>query len=388
MADIITRMVSIARIGAERRSDTGVRGGLRPSARLTSARTAASLLTKSAALLAGAALLATSAAVPARAAELKLIRVAYTVTGLLFYPSFVARGAGLFKEEGLDDQWIQAGGSAAASVAAVMGGNADMTVLGLDNAITASAKGADLVAFADLLDAYALPIVLSKKAIETTGITPTMPVDERVQKLRGLTIAVTSAGGGPDEMLRATLLARKLNPDTDLQIRPLGTAEAMLAALSKGLVDGMVTTSPFSEIAEAQGVGTVVISPLRGDLPELQGVPYTAALTTGATITRDPDLIRRATRAIARAIKLTRDQPDKAKEILKQYFPTTDPAIYQKMEETFRPIAAKATTIDRARFDKLVAWKNIGAKGALKVDYDKAVTTRFAAEADAEILGK
>jgi NitT/TauT family transport system substrate-binding protein len=324
----------------------------------------------------------------ALAAELKPLRIALGVNGLLWYPSFVARAAGYFHEEGYDDQWIDVGGSGTNAIAAVMGGDVDMTMQGLDHAMMASIQGADLVAFSALVNAYPLPLVLTKKALEKTGITDDMPVDEKIKRLKGLTIAVTSAGSGTDEILRNMLLVRHIDPDEDLHIQPLGSADAMLAAFSKNLIDGMVTTSPYPEIVETQGLGKTVISPLRGDLPEMQNVPYSAALATRTKTEQDPEMIAAVTRALAKAIKLTRDNPTKARDLLKQFFPKIEPAVFEKMEASYRQAAAKHTLIDRASFDKLVAWKNIAKAGSLKPSYEKAVVTTFAQKADAEILGE
>ena len=324
----------------------------------------------------------------ASAQQLKPLRIALGVNGLLWYPSYVARAAGYFHEEGLDDQWLNVGGAGTDAIAAVMGGNVEMTVQGLDHAMLASVQGADLVAFAGLVDAYPLPLVLSNKALAKTGITPDMPVDEKIKRLQGLTIAITSAGSGTDEFLRNLLLVRKIDPDTALHIQPLGSADTMLAAFTKGLVDGMVTTSPYPEIVETKGLGHTIIDAMHGDLPEMQGVPYSAAMTTRRMAEQHPDIILGATRAIAKGMRLTRDDPQKARELLKQYFPTVPPDVFDKMEASYRAVASKSTLISEPAFNKLVTWKNIALGGSLKPSYQQAVITTFAKQADAEILGQ
>jgi NitT/TauT family transport system substrate-binding protein len=324
---------------------------------------------------------------PATAAELKPIKIALGVNGLLWYPSFVARAAGTFREEGLEDQWVEVGGSGTSAIAAVMGGNVAMTMQGLDHAMMASIRGGDLVAFSALVNAYPLPLVLTKKALQKTGITKDMPIDEKINRLKGLTIAVTSAGSGTDEFLRNMLLVRKIDPDTALHIQPLGSADAMLAAFSKDLIDGMVTTAPYPEIVETRGMGLTIIDALHGDLPEMRGVPYSAALTTRTMTQKEPDVIRGATRALAKAMLITRNDPNRSRDLVRQYFPSIAPEVFEKMEASYRGAAATRTTIDQESFDRLVAWKNIAAKTPLKPSYEKAVVTAFSKQADADILG-
>jgi NitT/TauT family transport system substrate-binding protein len=319
-------------------------------------------------------------------AGLKPLRIALGVNGLVWYPSFVARAAGYFHDEGLDDQWIDVGGSGTSAVAAVMGGDVPMTMQGLDHAMLASVQGADLVAFCALENAYPLPLVLTNKALAKTGIKVDMSADEKVKRLAGLTIAVTSAGSGTDEFLRNMLLVRKMDPDSVLHIQPLGSADTMLAAFSKNMIDGMVTTAPYPEIVETKGLGLTIIDAMRGDLPEMRGVPYSAALTTRKTIAEHPDMIYGSTKAMARAMLLAKQHPDQARDSLRQYFPTVDRQVFDKMEASYRAASATSPVVSRESFERLATWKRI-AKGTANFNpsYQKAVVTDFAVRAAKEV---
>jgi NitT/TauT family transport system substrate-binding protein len=316
---------------------------------------------------------------------LKPLKIALGVNGLVWYPSFVARAAGYFHDEGLDDQWVDVGGSGTNSIAAVMGGDVPMTVQGLDHAQLASIQGADLVGFCALVNAYPLPLVLTNKALAKTGITPNMNADEKIKRLAGLTIAVTSAGSGTDEFLRNMLRVRKMDPDTVLRIQPLGSADTMLAAFSRNIVDGMVTTSPYPEIVETRGLGSTIIDAMRGDLPEMRGVPYSAALTTRKTIQAQPETIYGATKAMTRAMLLTKQHPEQARDSLRQYFPTVDKPVFDKMEASYRAVAATSPVIARDSFDRLANWKRIANQGNYNPSYEKAVVTDLAVRAAKEV---
>src|SRR5471030_1396833 len=220
------------------------------------------------ALLAGAA--AAQTAAPAAKQRITITSVG---DGFQFFPVYIARGAGFFAEEGLDADWVNVG-SGTKQAASVMGGSAEMTPLALMHAIKSQAEGADLVAFANLLNDWSMVVVLSNDAIKKAGIELAMPVDEKIKRLTGLKLGITSPGSSTDVSIRKMLLARGMIPDQVVKLQPLGDGTAILAAFDKKLVDGFVFASPVPEIVEARGLGKIVVNPMAREVPEQVGVPY------------------------------------------------------------------------------------------------------------------
>jgi NitT/TauT family transport system substrate-binding protein len=317
-------------------------------------------------------------------------KVVITTPGaaLHFFPAHVAAAAGLFAAEGLDVEWVDVG-AGSKQVASVAGGSAAMTVLGMQPAITAAEHGADLVAFAALFNKYPIQVVLHPQVMQRIGLTRNMPIDEKVKRLVGLRIGITGVTSSTDNVLRSLLLARGLDPDKDLRIQPLGAPNAMLAALSKKAIDGAMLSAPQAQIAEAGGYGQTAIDPLTGEVPELNGVPYTAMITTRDTLKRQPDLIMKATNALAKAMALEDKDPERVQQLLQsKIFPDIDAKLFASFEPTYRPAAARNPIITPEDYGRLLKWMNILDPKPITIPYEQMINTEFAKRAAAEFLGR
>lgn len=325
--------------------------------------------------------LASAMALCAGAAFGETLTVASPGVALHFYPFYVAEVAGYFTEEGIELDWVDVG-SGAKQIAAVAGGSADVAVVGMQPAISARQNGADVVAVASLFDGYPIQLVLSNAAIEKAGITPGMSIDETVSKLNGLSVAVTGIGSTSDILFRSYLKARGVDPDTAVTIQPLGNPGAMFAAFEQGQVDGFQLGAPHVQMAEMGGLGRAVIDPLDGNIPELKDVPYTAIITNGANVTGKADLMQRTVNALAKAMKLTKDEPEKVQALIKSYFPDVDDATYQAFEPKFRANAALTPVLSEAAYSKLLEWIAITSADPITVTYGDFFVDTFAKAAE------
>lgn len=322
---------------------------------------------------------------PAMAADMQTVTIATPGAALHFYPFYVAEATGQFAKEGIKLDWVDVG-SGSRQIAAVAGGSADFAVVGMQAAITARQHGADLVAVSALFNGYPIQLVLSNKALKKTGIKPSMSIDEKVDRLKGISVAVTGIGSTTDVLLRSWLMKRGKNPEQRLTIQPLGSPPAMFAAFEQGTVDGFMLGAPFPQRAEAAGLGKTVIDPLKGGIPELEGVPYTAIITRGALTKQKPELIQRMVTALAMAMKVQAANPDAVGKKLKSFFPKTDSALFAKFEPGFRGKSARTPVISKSAYQKLIDWVAITAKEPLTVRYKDFVDDSFADKAAKQVL--
>ncbi len=283
--------------------------------------------------------------------------------GFQFFPVYIARGAGLFAAEGLDADWVNVG-SGTKQAASVMGGSAEMTPLALMHAIKSQAEGADLVAFANLLNDWSMVVVLSNDAIKSVGIELAMSVDEKIN---------TSPGSSTDVSIRKMFLARGMVPDQVVKLQPLGDGTAILAAFDKKLVDGFVFAAPVPEIVEARGLGKIVVNPMAREVPEQVGVPYAVMATSRATFAKKPEVIRASARAMTKALIFARDKPEETLKIMQHYFPDVEASILARIVTTYRAALPSTPVISREEVAKTVAFMNIGAAKPIDVTYESVV---------------
>jgi NitT/TauT family transport system substrate-binding protein len=304
--------------------------------------------------------------------------------GMHYFPFYVARGGGFFAKEGIDAEWVNVN-SGTRQAASIMGGSADMTPMAFLHVIKARGEGADIVAIGDVFDVYGMTIVLSNEAIARKGIKLDMPIDEKVKRLEGLKIGISSPGSSTDALIRSVLVARGYDPDKTVSLLPFGAGTSILAAFEKRLTDGVVYVAPIPEIIEQKGLGKTIINPFKNEVPELINVPYVVAATSRATLEKKPDLMRRAMRALAKAMDFAQTHPAETAKIMRQYFPDLDETLFQTVVETYRKATPRSPVLTREQVDKTVAWMNIGAKTRVSAKFEDVVDDRLAKEALANV---
>jgi NitT/TauT family transport system substrate-binding protein len=313
-------------------------------------------------------------AAPAPAVETPKQKITITNGGdaLHYFPVYIARGAGFFAEEGLDVDWVNVN-SGTRQAASVMGGSAEFTTLALLHVIRSGSEGGNLVALASVFDVYAMTVVLSKDAISKVGITPAMAIDDKVKRLKGLNLGISSPGSSTDALIRSLFLARGLDPDSMVKLQPFGTGTSILAAFEKKLSDGFVYVAPIPEIAEIKGLGSAVINPFSGEVPELNGVPYVVMATSRETLAAKPAMVASVLRALTKAMRFVQDKPEETKMLMRRYFADIDPAAFALAEETYRKGSPKTPVITREQIEKATAWMNLGVAKPIAARYEDIV---------------
>ena len=84
-----------------------------------------------------------------------------------------------------------------------------------------------------------------------------MPIDEKIKRMQGLKIGMSSSGSSTDALIRSLFLARGYDPDKVVNLQPLGNGPgpARCWFFEKKLIDGVVWPSPVPEIIEYRGLG-------------------------------------------------------------------------------------------------------------------------------------
>ncbi|HXG50908.1 MAG TPA: ABC transporter substrate-binding protein [candidate division Zixibacteria bacterium] len=145
--------------------------------------------------------------------------------------------------------------------------------------------------------------------------------------LKGLRL---TAAQGPDLALRQLLLAGGLDPDRDLEIVELPGARARdvsfgvfaARALAEGRIDGFWANAMGSETAVQRGVGKILVDVRRGDDPgEVRRFTFAGMATTERLIAAEPESVAAAVRAVVRAQRALRAEPELAAEIGRRLFP-------------------------------------------------------------------
>lgn len=315
-------------------------------------------------------------------AETPLRKATLTVggQGLFFMTPYLAVDGGFFKQQGLDITILDVG-SGTRQAASILGGSAEMSTLGIEQNMQADARGGSLVAVSSCFNAFPMSIVLSRKAVEKNGFTAGLSLDDKVKRLHGLRLGISSPGSSTEEFVRTLFLARGMTPETEVSLQPVGGGAPMLAALEAGGIDGFVWGPPFSTTAVAKDNAMVVIDAMTGEVPEFTNYAYLCLSTSRQTLETKRPLLLSAVRAFAATMTFAHTQPDKAAEAIRHRFVEMDDGAYRQVFNLFVKGVPMVPDIEEARYTKTLSTLNVSLKPPLSVPYSQVVTPDLAHEA-------
>jgi ABC-type nitrate/sulfonate/bicarbonate transport system substrate-binding protein len=203
-----------------------------------------------------------------------------------------------------------------------------------------------------------------------------------LQAVRGLRIG---AAPGPDAGLKRMLVEAGFDLERDgIQIGPVpGTTEPSVSfgvtaakALEAGTLDGFWANGMGTEVAVRRGIGTVVLDARRGDGPPgAQHYTFPAFVTTETLISREPETVAAAVRALVRAQLALRGDPSRSTELGERIFPPMEAGLIAEL------IARDLPYYDPAISQESVASLNRFAQdmGLLSgpVPYEQVVAMQF-----------
>ena len=236
----------------------------------------------------------------------------------LHIPSYVADAAGLFKAEGLEARFISLTGKA--QVTAGMSGNLDFAPIPSGGA-QAALNGAEI--------RYIVGQSMSSQWVFVTRGDIT-----RVEDLKGKTIGYGRLGSA-DYDEGATYLARFFNLQVGKDYKVIayqGEPERIPALLNKDIDATMVSAA---HAAQAVAMGMKVIGRTSDKMPRVGGTFWTMK----GYAEKNPETVKKFTRAIAKAVMYIRTNKDGSMKAIKEHLGLTDDktvaAIWDELHNVF-----------------------------------------------------
>jgi NitT/TauT family transport system substrate-binding protein len=239
------------------------------------------------------------------------LRIAYSSISAAYAGIWVARDAGFFAKEGLEDQIIFIP-SATQLAQVLVAGDVDIASLGGGPVMAASLSGADLKVIGNNVN----KLIFSIHA---------KPEVKSLEELRGKRIAVSRFGSSADIAARAALRKHNMDPAKDVTLMQLGTMSNMFGALKSGAVEASVVSPPTQFLSEKMGFKEIV-SVTDMDL----AYPNPSMAVSGELIRKKFDLIDRFMRAYVRAMQRARADRDGTIKTLAKYTTVSDSVILNR----------------------------------------------------------
>lgn len=233
------------------------------------------------------------------------LKVAQISSSVAFFPLYIAEQESFFKKQGLtlDPANPPQLGDGAKVGAALESGSIDVAGGGvITDAFTLSKVDAHVRILGALTTGYYVDVTASKQFEQTAHLTANSSLADKVKALVGKKIGITAPGSGTEALMIYLFRIYGYDSKRDATLVNLGgTTTAAIAALKTGRVDAISFFSPAGQVAEAQGIGNILISPDRGDIPSMQGQVHGVFYTRQQVIDAKPKAVEAFIRGIAQA---------------------------------------------------------------------------------------
>ena len=222
---------------------------------------------------------------------------------------WVAQEAGLFKKYNIDFNLVFISSSSIVT-AALLGGDAEMTVTGGIGNVAAYVKGSTDVVFTG-----GVKNVMTQTLVAGGNI-------KKPEDLKGKRIGVSRIGGNSHYFTIQALRRYGMEPNRDYSFLQTGGDPETLAALMSGSLEVANLTPPTDAQAVARGYHYVIYG------PDLR-IPYsaTAFVTKRSVIAKKPGMIGNFMRAMAEASKMVHTDREFFYKVLSKYLRLNDRSV-------------------------------------------------------------
>jgi NitT/TauT family transport system substrate-binding protein len=229
-------------------------------------------------------------------------------------PLWIAKDAGLFKQNGVDAELVYMEGGRL-SIQSLLAGSTQFMAGDAVSAFSAVAGGADVVLLASAKNVLPYIFAVSKDV-------------RRPQDLKGKIIATSQVGGRAGEIARMAIRNMGLDPEKDVTYLAVGGTMSRLAALSTGKVQAAPISHVVAPVAEERGLKILKIDP----------IPFIvdALWATRKIADENPKLIQDVVRSYVQAIATVVNDREKSLGAMRKYMRTSDSRVIQNAYETYK----------------------------------------------------
>ena len=239
------------------------------------------------------------------AGETTAMTVLLPVDSPNMYGFRVAEANGYYAEEGLEvtHQFLDGAGNV---MQQLLAGNGDIGNVGTANVAEAVEQGHEIRAIGNVNYGSVFSL--------------TVPEDSDIQTpadLAGRRVGISELSGGEVPVVRGIISNAGLDPDSDVELVPIGEGTALaVRALEEGQVDAVGGSVNDIVAIEVQGLDLRALDP--GDL---SGVPALPLVATQEYIDANPEAVEGFLRAVARGAEFGHTNQEETLDILREVTP-------------------------------------------------------------------
>jgi NitT/TauT family transport system substrate-binding protein len=305
------------------------------------------------------------------------VRMAQPSTSLGWLSLYAARANGYFADEGIALELIIVQGGA--DIAAIISGSVDFDATSTGGLLRAFSGGTDLLGVYNILGKCIYDLVIRKDTAQRLGITPAMPVPERLKRIKGTVIGAGSGIGViPYQVAYFLVKEAGLEPGKDVTILAAGGGDSALVALRTGHIDIMSYPPPFPQIAIKNGDAISLVATTRGEYPPLNSFQTSVLLVRPEYAKKNHDTVSRVVGAMARASRwVTENDAKEVTKVVAKFFKNAPPDVLLSTVELIKPAVIPDGRMSLDGLKGVEAVYRVNGVVKKPVPWDHLVTNEF-----------
>ena len=285
---------------------------------------------------------------------------------------YIAKREKLFEKYGLepDISFVQGG---ALALQAALTKQSDVSIVSYEHILTSAVQGKQVVAFFNIANRPVNNVIANEKLVAGSE---KMSVEEKIKKLKGMRVAMPSAGGSGEKMLGVMAKKHGLTLPGDITSVYLGAeAPSYVAAFDKNLIDAALPFEPAGVLVEQAGKGKIFLNMMSGEVPEVRDILFMVLATHPDNIKQKPETLKKVAAAFYDAVQILKGDPKRGKQLMGLEYPQMAPETNDKAFDIVSQIWSSDGKMSEAQARATFAY--LQPSGPQQVDFPSTFTNDF-----------
>ncbi len=210
------------------------------------------------------------------------------------------------------------GGGGSRAVTILLAGEAHFAVRTAEIVPVVHEEGIDLLTVQAITVGLPFQLIIRSDAAEARHIGSNLSVEERLERVRGLTFATTSRGGASATYTHYLFHTYGFEPQEHVETVYMGGPQARKLAFQQG--EAQLTTGGAENKSFLDSQVAMVLVDLLREFPAIRDLPFLSLHTRKQYAREFPEVVRKVIRALSRANQFIGDHPDESLQILQEVF--------------------------------------------------------------------
>jgi len=306
------------------------------------------------------------------AASAETVKITNIGHGYYAAALYVAVRDKLFEKYGLEPEisFVQGGPLA---LQAALTKQADVAIVSYEHILTSAVQGRRVVAFFNIANRPVNNVIANDKL---TAGSEKLSVEEKIKRLKGMRVAMPSAGGSGEKMLGFLATKYGLTLPGDITTAYLGAeAPSYVAAFQRDIIDAALPFEPAGVLVQQSGAGKIYLNVMNGEVPELRDILFMVLATHPDIIKEKPELLRKVAQVFSDAAKILKTDPKQGKALMALEYPAMSPETNEQAYDIVSQIWSSDGKMSEAQARATFAY--LQPKGPQEVDFPSTFTNDF-----------